>query len=59
MREILARPSFPTLVWQEWAEEKREQFGAKWPVVENAIEALKAHGIHLLDVSPSNIAFLD
>jgi hypothetical protein len=38
---------------------KREQFGTLWPRVQAVLEALEALDIHVVDVSPSNIAFLD
>ena len=42
-----------------WEAEKREQFGTHWPRVQAVLEALEALDIHMVDVSPSNIAFLD
>lgn len=54
-----ARPEFPEDVWTEWEEEKREQFEARWPAILEVLAAFEALGIYLLDVSPSNIAFLD
>jgi hypothetical protein len=50
-------PDFPEEVWSEWEREKREQFGARWPIVQEVIAKFAAFGIHLLDVSPGNIAF--
>jgi hypothetical protein len=47
------------VTWAEWETEKREQFGVRWTAVLAVISALEDLGIHLLDVSPSNIAFLD
>src|SRR5947208_4137641 len=52
-------PDFPDETWVEWAAEKREQFGTHWPIVQAVLEALEALDIHMVDVSPSNIAFLD
>ena len=52
-------PDFPDETWVEWEAEKREQFGTHWPRVQAVLEALEALGIHMVDVSPSNIAFLD
>ena len=52
-------PEFPASVWQEWEQEKQEQFGARWPAVQEAIGRLQSFGIHMLDVSPNNIAFAD
>ena len=53
------RPEFPADVWAEWEAEKREQFEGRWPRVEKVLAAFEEMGIYLLDVSPSNIAFLD
>jgi len=54
-----APPDFPQEKWAEWEAEKREQFGTLWPTVQAVLEALEALDIHMVDVSPSNIAFLD
>jgi hypothetical protein len=54
-----ARPDFPEEKWVEWETEKRHQFEARWPRVRAVLDALETHGIHMVDVSPSNIAFLD
>jgi hypothetical protein len=48
---------FPPDVWSHWLEEKREQFGARWPVVQQVLDAFEGLGIYLMDVSPRNIAF--
>jgi hypothetical protein len=52
-------PNFPDETWAEWEAEKREQFDAHWPRVQAVLGALEALDIHMVDVSPSNIAFLD
>ena len=52
-------PEFPDNVWSEWEAEKREQFGSRWNMVEDVLAAIKAHGVFLTDVSPTNIAFLE
>ena len=52
-------PEFSDEVWAEWEAEKREQFGPRWPTVQAVLGAFEELDIHLLDVSPSNIAFLD
>jgi serine kinase of HPr protein (carbohydrate metabolism regulator) len=52
-------PNFPNETWAEWEAEKREQFDAHWPSVQAVLGALEALDIHMVDVSPSNIAFLD
>lgn len=53
-------PKFPEDVLEDWEEQKREQFGSRWPVVESVLQALRTqHGVFFTDVSPDNIAFLD
>lgn len=54
-----ARPQFSDEVWAEWEAEKREQFGDRWPAVRAITEVLEGLNIYLVDISPSNIAFLD
>lgn len=52
-------PDFPENIWQEWECEKREQFANQWEVVQQVLASLRTYGIFLMDVTPSNIAFLD
>jgi hypothetical protein len=52
-------PEFSEEVLRDWESEKREQFGERWPTVQRVIAEFRALGIHLLDVSPGNIAFRD
>jgi len=52
-------PEFSDEIWSEWEAEKREQFETRWPTVQAVLGALEELGIYLMDVSPSNIAFLD
>ncbi len=54
-----APPEFSDEIWEEWEAEKREQFGVRWPKVQAVLGALEELDIHLLDVSPSNIALED
>ncbi len=54
-----ARPEFSAEIWAEWEAEKQDQFGARWVRVKAVMEAFEEWGIHLVDVSPSNVAFLD
>ena len=54
-----ARPEFPAEIWADWEADKREQFEGRWPTVVKVLGAFEELGIYLLDVSPSNIAFLD
>jgi hypothetical protein len=35
-------PSFPENVWEEWEEQKREEFGSHWPIVENILMILRS-----------------
>jgi hypothetical protein len=52
-------PEFSEETWSEWESEKREQFGPRWQNVEEILAALRKLGIYLVDISPSNIAFVD
>lgn len=52
-------PDFPEHIWEEWEQEKREQFGPQWRVVQQVLAMLETYGVFLVDVSPSNVAFLD
>ena len=52
-------PEFPDAIWAEWEAEKQEQFGVRWPQVKAVLAALEEMDIHMVDVSPSNIAFID
>lgn len=54
-----APPGFSDEIWNEWETQKREQFGERWPVVQSVLAALEELDIHMIDVSPSNIAFRD
>jgi hypothetical protein len=52
-------PEFSDEKWEAWEAEKREQFEGRWHEVQGVLAALEALDIHMLDVSPSNIAFPD
>ena len=52
-------PDFSEDVLRQWAEDKAEIFGEKWPEVTRALGALRGLGIHLLDINPGNIRFAD
>ncbi len=52
-------PAFPDETWAEWEAEKQEQFDDRWASVQAVLGALEDMDIHMVDVSPSNIAFLD
>jgi hypothetical protein len=52
-------PDFAEEKWDEWEAEKREQFEGRWPKVQAVLGELESLNIHLVDISPSNIAFLD
>jgi hypothetical protein len=38
---------------------KKEQFGQRWKTVQAVVDVLEGWGIYLLDVSPSNVRFID
>jgi hypothetical protein len=50
-------PDFSDDVLRQWEKDKEEIFGKKWPEVIQVLAALRAYGIHLLDINPANIAF--
>jgi hypothetical protein len=52
-------PDFPEDKWVEWEAGKRDEFEGRWPKVKAVLGALEALDIHMVDVSPTNIAFLD
>lgn len=54
-----SKPSFPEEIWNEWENQKREQFGDKWRKVREILDSLEEMGIYYVDVSPSNVAFRD
>lgn len=54
-----APPEFSEDIWNEWEAEKRAQFEERWPIVQSVLAALERSGVHMVDVSPSNIAFVD
>lgn len=52
-----APPEFSAEVWEEWEEEKSEQFGDRWESVQLALARLQNYGIYMIDPSPKNIRF--
>jgi len=54
-----APPEFSEQIWHEWELQKREQFEDRWPIVQAALAALEELDIYMVDVSPTNIAFLE
>lgn len=52
-------PEFSDEIWAHWEAEKRDQFDERWPVVQAVLGTLEELDIHMVDVSPSNIAFRD
>jgi len=52
-------PEFPDEIRAGWESETRDQFDLRWPQVQMVVSELKQLGIHMVDVSPSNIAFLE
>jgi hypothetical protein len=52
-------PEFSEEIWSEWEAAKREQFEGRWSIVQSVLAALEGFGVHMIDVSPSNVAFLD
>jgi hypothetical protein len=54
-----APPEFSGEIWKQWELEKREQFEDRWPIVKSVLSALEDLSIYMVDVSPTNIAFLE
>ena len=54
-----APPEFSQEIWNDWESEKREQFENRWPIVRRALAALEDLDIYMVDVSPTNISFLE
>ncbi len=52
-------PDLSEEVWTEWEIQKAEQFDARWPIVRSVLAAFEELDIHILDVTPTNIAFLE
>ena len=50
-------PEFSEEAWSDWEAEKREQFDHHWPKVQEILGALEELDIHMVDVSPTNVAF--
>ncbi|HET6323414.1 MAG TPA: hypothetical protein VFG04_01845 [Planctomycetaceae bacterium] len=42
-----------------WEREKREQFEGRWPEVKKMMREFRALGIHLADVKPGNVVFVE
>jgi hypothetical protein len=57
--QLDAAPDFSEEVMADWRAEKHDEFGKHWPAVQNIIAAFQIHGVFLVDVRPSNIAFAD
>lgn len=52
-------PDYPEDVLAEWEQEKREQFGERWPTVQAILRRLQGVGVFLADVTANNIRFAD
>ena len=52
-------PEFSEQAWSEWEAEKRDQFEQRWPKVQEILGALEEFDIHMVDVSPTNVAFAE
>jgi hypothetical protein len=50
---------FSEEVMTDWREQKREEFGPRWPEVQAILAALEMYGIFMEDVNPGNISFGD
>jgi hypothetical protein len=50
-------PDYPADVLAEWEREKQDQFGERWPTVQDILRRLQGFGVFLADVTPNNIRF--
>jgi hypothetical protein len=50
-------PDFTPEAWEQWEKDKEEQFESHWPRAKQALGRLASYGIHMVDVTPGNIAF--
>ena len=57
--ETIELPDFPANVWEEWRQQKEEEFGPRWPLVQEVLATLRTYGIHMLDIHSRNITFPD
>ena len=54
-----APPAFSDEVWEQWEKDKREQYEGRWPEVQVVLTELERFDIHMIDISSTNIAFVD
>jgi hypothetical protein len=54
-----ARPQFSDEIWADWEAAKSDQFGPRWKTVQAVMDVFEGWGVYLVDVSPSNIRFLE
>lgn len=52
---LKGRTNFEPEIWEEWKEEKREQFESDWPEVQQALWTLEGLGVFMNDVHPGNV----
>jgi hypothetical protein len=51
-------PDFSEEVWEEWRQQKQEEFGDRWPDVQFVLsEFQRLTGLVILDTNPGNIRF--
>jgi hypothetical protein len=53
------RPDFPEEVWSERETYHREIFADRWKIVRAVADAFEEMGIYLVDLSASNVAFVE
>ncbi len=52
-------PDYDEEILEEWRREKREQFEENWPKAASILAELRRYGIHVADVNPGNIGFVE
>jgi len=53
------KPQFTPEIWTEWEQKRRQEYGGRWPIVREILDAFEEMDIYIVDVHPSNIAFRD
>ncbi len=54
----LDAPDFSEEVWEQWREQKQEEFGERWADVDAVLaEFTRLTGLVILDVNPGNVRF--
>ena len=50
-------PDYTPEVWEDWREQKSQDFEDHWPAVEDILAKFRTYGIYIADINPGNIRF--